>query len=926
MELFDFFSRSNADYIDQLYQNYQKDPSSIDERWAVFFAGFEAGGAPRESSILKTLLSSASGSPAEGINHLVHAYRQYGHLIAQLNPLGNNLSHHPLLELSEFGFKDTSEEMNRNVGNGGFLGQTDSTLGGLVEALRATYCGTLGVEYLEIGQKDRQEWLKNKMESTLNRPKFSSEVKKNILRELMSAEGFEQYLHTKYVGQKRFSVQGSESVICMLSQILLTSSDLGASEAVLGMAHRGRLNVLAHILNKPYELIFREFEGTAELPDEEGDGDVKYHMGYSNTRELSNGKQVACNLSYNPSHLELVNPVVEGIVKSRQVSLQDDEGKQVLPILIHGEAAFTGQGVVPETLTLSQLKEYHTGGTVHVIINNQVGFTADTDETRCTPYPTEFAKTIEAPIFHVNAEDPEAVVWAGMLAAEYRQTFGSDVFIDLWCYRLYGHNETDDPTFTQPLMYQIIEKKKSIAELYALQLITQGELEESDVEAMKEQIKASFDEGWNAAKEPKPRVHIASGLSGHWTGIERAKGSWDADTKITSQKIQEIGTRITEFPSDFTPHPKLKKLLQAREEMARGEKRVDWGCGELWALGSLLQQGFSVRMAGQDCERGTFSHRHAVLHDYENGKKWNCLESFTETAKFTIRNSMLSELAVVGFEYGYSICHPKNLVIWEAQFGDFVNGAQPILDQFLSSGESKWDRMTGLVLLLPHGYEGQGPEHSSARLERFLQLCAENNMQVGYPSTPAQYFHLLRRQMLRPFRKPLVLMMPKSLLRDERASSAMEEFTNKNFEKIIEDTVEQPAKIQKVLFCSGKVFYTLKAAVADKPIAIHRVEQLYPFAEKEFKDVIAKYSKVSNWGWVQEEPKNMGAWSFIEPRLRELMPTPIQYFGRAAAASPAHGFYKVHHAEEAKFVDEALSLGSSQSISSPSKPKKSTAK
>lgn len=905
MELFDFFSRANAEYIEQLYQQYQQDPQGVDERWAVFFAGFEAGNSG--GSVLEKLLSSKSGSPAEGVNHLVHSYRELGHFIANLNPLGENRDEHPLLGLSEFGFHPT-DDMSRTVGNGGFSGPTGPTLGELLASLKTTYCGTFAVEYMDIPDKTQREWLQMRMEPTLNHPPFSNEEKKHILSKLAAAEGFETFLHTKYVGAKRFSIQGAESAIPLLDALINEAGALGAEEILMGMAHRGRLNVLTNIFGKPFELVLREFEGTAVLTNEEGDGDVKYHLGYTNTRTTASGNAVQVSLAPNPSHLEVVDPVVVGMCKAKQDARGDADGSRVIPILIHGEAAFTGQGVVPETMGLSELSAYQTGGTIHLIINNQVGFTATAAQTRFTPYPTDVAKMIQAPVFHVNGDDPEAVVHAARLAMQFRQAFKVDVFIDLWCYRRYGHNETDDPTFTQPLMYRKIDALTSVRNQYADKLTQQGVVTAEECEQINAQFKEVLDQAQASAKEARSQVPAAV-FRDLWEGFDRARGDWSARTAIGREDVLQITSLATHVPDGFSVNRKLVKLLELRRQMAKGDKNADWGCAEMWAFGSLLQEGTPVRLMGQDCERGTFSHRHAVLHDSVDGSQWTPLSQFP--ARFQIKNSMLSELAVLGFEYGYSIADPRNLVIWEAQFGDFVNGAQAILDQFLVSGESKWDRMSGLVLLLPHGYEGQGPEHSSARLERFLQSCAENNIQVCYPSVPAQYFHMLRRQIHRKFRKPLVLMMPKSLLRDERSTSKLEEFTDGRLQLVIDDDSVKPEQIERVLFCTGKVYFGLVAAREERKIentAVVRVEQLYPFPKVELEGVLARYPKAKEFFWVQEEPKNMGAWFFVEPRVRGLLPagTALEYRGRSEAASPAHGFYRVHQLEEQEFIKSAL--------------------
>ena len=904
MELFDFFSRANADYIEQLYQQYQADPTAVDERWAVFFAGFEAGNGP--GSILANLLSSKSGSPAEGVNHLVHSYRELGHFVANLNPLGGNREEHPLLQLKEFGLHDP-DDLDRSVGNGGFSGPVSGeTLRDLLAALRTTYCGTFGVEYMDIADKTQREWLKDRMEPSLNHPQLSVEEKTHIFNCLASAEGFEQFLHTKYVGQKRFSLQGAESTIPLMDTLLNEAGALGAEEILVGMAHRGRLNVLTNVIGKPYDMVLREFEGTSVLPSDEGDGDVKYHLGYTNTRTTPSGNALQVSLCPNPSHLEVVDPVVVGMAKAKQNARNDSEGSRVIPILIHGEAAFTGQGVVPETLNLSELPAYRTGGTIHLIINNQVGFTATARETRFTPYPTDVAKMIQAPVFHVNGDDPEAVVHAARLAMQFRQQFKVDVFIDLWCYRRYGHNETDDPSFTQPVMYRKIDSLPSVRDLYAQKLVTEGSLTQDGIDRINQQVKERLDQALATARET--RGAPASVFRDLWEGFDRARGDWSARTNVSHEEILQITALGTQVPDGFTVNRKLVKLLETRRQMAKGDKNADWGCAEMWAFGSLLQEGTPVRLMGQDSERGTFSHRHAVLHDANNGEEWTPLAHFP--ARFTVKNTMLSEFAVMGFEYGYSVADPRNLVLWEAQFGDFVNGAQTVLDQFLVSGESKWDRMSGLVLLLPHGYEGQGPEHSSARLERFLQSCAENNIQVCYPSVPAQYFHLLRRQIHRKFRKPLVLMMPKSMLRDERSTSKIEDFTQGRLHLVLDDETVKAEAVERVIFCTGKVYFGLASAREERAIkntAIVRIEQLYPFPKAELEAVFARFPKAKEFMWVQEEPKNMGAWFFIEPRLRPFLDgRELHYRGRGEAASPAHGFYRVHQLEEQEFIKSAL--------------------
>jgi 2-oxoglutarate dehydrogenase E1 component len=910
MGLPDFFHSSNAQYIEQMYEQYLSHPGSVDSEWSAFFAGFDAGSAMPTQ--LQTGAADRDGLLAQGVYDLVHSYRELGHFEAQLDPLGSRRPGHPLLQLSEFGF--TESDLDRQVGAGSFLGPTDGSLRGLIRQLRATYCQTLGAEYMGIADKEQRVWLQERMEPALNRPQFSADESRRILSLLVDAEGFEQFLHTKYVGQKRFSIEGADSLIPLLDTLIEHGTSLGAREFIMGMAHRGRLNVLANILHKPVEIILSEFEGKLIPEEGEGDGDVKYHLGYSHDRVAKAGAKVHISLCPNPSHLELVNPIVEGIVRAKQHYLGDRERTGVVPILIHGDAAFTGQGIVSETLSLSELPHYRTGGTIHIIINNQLGFTAPPEQTRFTPYPTDVARMIQAPIFHVNADDPEAVVHSARIAIAFRQRFKVDVMIDLQSYRRYGHNETDDPTFTQPLMYQAIGKHASARNLYAKRLMAEGKLDQAELDQMTGELRDRLESSLTFARELRPRQRLFT-LGGVWTGMQRAGRNWGADTAVDRDMLVRVTDGAQRLPADFSPHPKLQKLFTARTEMARGERPIDWGCAEMWAIGSLLLEGTHVRLVGQDTERGTFSHRHAVLHDVKRGTCYIPLAHLdAQQAPFTVTNTMLSELAVLGFEYGFSWADPRNLVIWEAQFGDFINCAQPVVDLFISSAETKWQRMSGLVLLLPHGYEGQGPEHSSTRVERFLQLCAEQNIQVCCPTLPAQYFHLLRRQMRRDFRKPLALMTPKSLLRDERYGSAIEEFTAGHFRSVIPDP-ESPDRddARRLIFCTGKIYFALAAARHQsglRNVALVRLEQLYPFPKQEVQTELARYRRAHEVCWVQEEPRNMGAWTFIEPRLREILPDTcvLAYHGRDEAASPATGSYRLHQIEQEQLINEALDL------------------
>jgi 2-oxoglutarate dehydrogenase E1 component len=937
--MFDFVNRSNADYIDRLYQDYQKDPRSVEEPWRSYFAGFEAGlgrsldegnlaqtGGNRPSTNAPTQAGESSLGEI-GVQNLVHTYRELGHTVARLDPLGHDRPNHPLLELSQFGIGPA--DLDRKVSNASFLGPFDGTLRDLIQKLRDTYCRTIGVEYQDISDKAQRDWLAGRMEPVLNRPVFSPARKKEILGQVIASQGFEEFLATKYVGAKRFSVEGGEALIPLLNTIIDEgANNLGVEEFVAGMAHRGRLNVLAHVMNKPYEQIISEFEGTVQQGADEGDGDVKYHLGYSQDRTTAAGKSVHLALSFNPSHLELVNPVVEGIVRAKQYMRKDDDRSKVVPILLHGDAAFCGQGIVPETLALSEMPYWRTGGTIHVIVNNQIGFTTMPKQGRFTPYPTDIAKAIQAPIFHVNGDDPEAVSWVAKLAMEYRQQFHGDVIIDLWCYRRHGHNEADEPSYTQPLMYKEIDAHPRLRELYSGQLVEEKVLADTDIADMKTQARALFDRAYTAAKEVRPRT-AAGSLGGVWKGMTRSGGETNVKTNLSAEKLGQISDALAKIPEGFHVHPKLAKLIQNRADMGHGKFPIDWGGAEQMALASLLLEGTPIRFTGQDAQRGTFSHRHACLHDYETGTKHYPLANLgPDQAPFIIVNTMLSELAVLGFEYGFSSADPRNLVVWEAQFGDFVNGAMPIIDQFMVAAESKWGKMSGLVMLLPHGYEGMGPEHSNAYVERWLSLCADDNLQVICPSLPSQYFHVLRRQQLRTFRKPLVLFMPKSILRAEQYSSKLEELTEGQFQLVIDDpTGPDPANVKRLLFCSGKVYFTL-AAARDKAgitdTAIVRVEQLYPYPRKEVAAIVAKYNTAVQIGWVQEEPQNRGAWTFIDPHLREVLPewATLTYFGREAAASPATGSYKMHKIEEEELVGHALDLSARNG---PSRPVAATA-
>jgi len=919
MQPLEFVSRENAEFIERLYEQYRRDPRTLDEKWRIFFAGFDLGLGRRESIDSLTESTRAPGSavarPSQmGIYDLVHSYRELGHFIANLDPLGHNRPTHPLLDLSNFGID--LPDMDQIVGTGGFQGPTDETLGDLLDKLRITYCGTVGVEFTNITDKAQRHWLQQQMEPTYNRPTLMPAHRKAVLFQLIAGEEFEKFLGTRpgYMNQKRFSLEGALSLVPLLNFIVEDAAALGAEKVIMGMAHRGRLNVLAHVLNKPYEVILSEFMGTSlHDPQSTGDGDVKYHLGYANERPIAGSTRVKVSLCPNPSHLELIGPIMQGIVRAQQDIFGDAGRNRVVPVLMHGDAAFTGQGVVSETLNLSELHGYRTGGTIHIIVNNQIGFTTDPSQGRFTPYPTDVAKMIQAPIFHVNGDDPEAAVHAARLAIAFRQQFKSDVMIDLWCYRRHGHNEQDEPSFTQPVMYRQIEGHAPVWQIYANRLIAEGHMTAADLEAMRKTVQDRLEAANTLAKEARPREKIPR-FGGVWKGLGRAGKDWSARTAVSRENLRKIAEVATAAPEGFTVHPKLKKLLAGRLEAVNTGKGIDFGCGEMLALGSLLQEGQSVRFVGQDAERGTFSHRHAVLHDYNTGATDIPLARLAPEGRFHILNTMLSEFAVLGFEWGYASADPRNLVVWEAQFGDFVNGAQPIVDQILAASESKWGYMNGLVILLPHGYEGMGPEHSNGYVERFLQLCAEDNMQVCQPSTPAQYFHFLRRQLKRSFRKPLVMMMPKKLLRYEPASSRIEEFSDMQAQLVIDDPADlDRSAVRRLLLCSGKVYYSLLAMRTAERIedtAIVRVEQLYPFPEQEIRAVLSKYRQAETIAWVQEEPRNRGAFHFIERRSRHLLggDMTLHYFGRDESASPATGWQKMHEIEEQELLTAALDI------------------
>ncbi|HMF13534.1 MAG TPA: 2-oxoglutarate dehydrogenase E1 component, partial [Gemmataceae bacterium] len=801
-------------------------------------------------------------------------------------------------------------DLDQSFDTSPFFGLPRATLRELLAALRETYCRTIGVEYVHVQDTNIRRWLQERMEPRRNQPNFEREKKQRILKSLHYAELFERFLHTRYVGQKRFSLEGAETLIPLLEAIVERAGEGQVREIVLGMAHRGRLNVLANILRKPYEELFGEFEDNPLPESRDGDGDVKYHLGFSSDRVLPNGARLHLSLTPNPSHLEAVNPVVEGRVRAKQRVFADRERRLGIPLLIHGDAAFAGQGMVAETLNLSQLSGYTTGGTIHVIVNNQIGFTTAPADARSTTYCTDVAKMIQVPIFHVNAEDPEAAVYVAELALDFRQAFKRDVVIDLFCYRRHGHSETDEPSITQPLTYRKIRERPSLSEVYTEQLVLRGDLTAAECEAIDQKFETKLQAALEEVRTEPPRAPEVRAFGGRWQALKPRYSHAPVATGVPFQILRRIADGLTRVPEYFNVHPKIARgLVARREELAPG-KSLDWAFAESLAFGSLLLEGTPVRLSGQDSRRGTFSQRHAVLYDAVTGEPYSPLNGIAPgQAHFRAYDSLLSEAAVLGFEFGYALDSPDVLILWEAQFGDFANGAQVIIDQFISCSTSKWQRDCGLVMLLPHGYEGQGPEHSSARLERYLQMCAEDNVQVCYPSTPAQYFHLLRRQVKRDFRRPLSVMTPKSMLRLKAAWSPVEELISGRFQEVLDDPDADPAHVRRVVTCSGKLFYDLqqrRAKGRNGEIAIVRLEQFYPFPEEVLRRTLGRYRRAREWAWAQEESQNMGGWSFVEPRLRS-MGYSVQYVGRDASASPATGSHAIHVREQEELVEAAIS-------------------
>lgn len=984
-----FLYGGNADYIEQLYSQFKTDPSSVDPTWSSFFSRLDDSQADAQKSAdgpswgrkdwpkaeggdlvnaidgdwgqvaLKVEKAAGKKAVAEGkpapaaadvlqatrdsirAIMMIRAYRMRGHLHADLDPLRLK-SDEPAPELDPTSYGFTEADFSRKIFIDNVLGLEYATIPEMLAILKRTYCGTLGIEFMHISDPDAKQWIQERIEGPDKEITFTAEGKKAILGKLVEAEGFEKFLDVKYTGTKRFGLDGGEATIPALEQIIKRGGALGIKDIVLGMAHRGRLNVLTQVMQKPHRALFHEFKGGAFYPDDvEGSGDVKYHLGASSDRDFD-GNKVHLSLTANPSHLEIVDPVVLGKSRAKQDQhISPDhklvnmavEGKpdrsMVLPLLIHGDAAFAGQGVIAECLGLSGLKGHRTGGSIHFVINNQIGFTTSPMFSRSSPYPTDVAKMIEAPVLHVNGDDPEAVVFAAKVAVEFRQKFGKPVVIDMFCYRRFGHNEGDEPSFTQPLMYSKIRSHKTTLELYAEKLIGEGHVTQADVDKLKADWKARLEGEFESGQDYRPNK--ADWLDGQWKSFKPAhdEGPRRGETGVDVDRLVAIGTQLTKVPPDFNVHKTVKRFMDNRLNAIESGEGIDWATAEALAFGTLVTEGHPVRLSGQDCERGTFSQRHSVLNDQQvENKTFTPLNNLTpDQSRYEVINSMLSEEAVLGFEYGYSLAEPKALTLWEAQFGDFVNGAQVVIDQFISSGERKWFRMSGLVMLLPHGYEGQGPEHSSARPERFLQLCAEDNMQVANCTTPANYFHILRRQLKRDFRKPLILMTPKSLLRHKRAVSGLVELgPDSVFHRLLWDDAEAPGlpkttvklasdeKIRRVVLCTGKVYYDLledreKKGIDD--VYLLRVEQLYPFPAKALLDELNRFPN-AEVVWCQEEPRNMGAWAFIQPYVEWVLDQMgrgnqrVRYVGRAAAASPATGRMSVHLEQLQAFLDDAF--------------------
>ncbi|MFC5049472.1 2-oxoglutarate dehydrogenase E1 component [Rubritalea spongiae] len=921
-------ARLNADLLDEKYEQWCDDPRSVEENWSAFFEGFELGNAQSKKKGASAS-SGAASVPAESpavdehsLNFrgkcvsLVYNYRTLGHTQAQINPLQDSAPRNPRLELSQFGISEA--DLGREASTQFFRGGQKMKLGEMIEGLEECYSSKIGFEFMHIHNTEVRNWIRTRIENRFSDNSQANFDAAKALKWILESELFESFLGKKFLGEKRFSLEGGEGLMVLLNAILEKCPSSDVKEIEIGMAHRGRLNVLRNFLQKSLTTILYEFTPDYVPAIVAGDGDVKYHLGYEKVRELEDG-EVRLSLAANPSHLEAVNAVTEGKARARQRIIGDDgvetDRKQVLPILIHGDAAFAGQGSVAEVLNLSQLPGYRTGGTVHLIVNNQIGFTTMPEDARSSAYATDVAKMIEAPILHVNGEDPKELVWAALFALEFRQKFGRDVVIDMYCYRRQGHNETDQAAFTAPHIYGKIAKKKTLGQAYKAELVETGTLSQDVADGIQSSIWDKLEEGYQTMREMEKQGD-RSVFSGSTAEPQPPYSHAPVDTGLPLEQIKHIGETLTSVPEGFNLHPTLaKRFVPRRRDALEAGKGIDWAFAESLAFGGLLMEGNAVRLSGQDCRRGTFSQRHAVFYDNKTRERYFPLRNLSDDqAKFCVYNSLLSEFAVLGFDYGYSLGYPTMLTLWEAQFGDFSNGAQVIIDQFIASAESKWQTPSSLVMLLPHGYEGMGPEHSSARLERFLQLCAEDNIQVGNFTTPANYFHALRRQKKRDFRKPLIVMTPKSLLSRAEAVSDIDDFVAGTcFQEILPDDkeFENPEKVDRIVFCSGKVYYDLVQHRAENGIedtAILRVEQLYPYHEEMVKALSSQFPNAAKYVWCQEEPKNMGAWSFINPLLMETFDTRIRYAGRKAASSPATGSKAMHKKEQKSLLDQAFNV------------------
>jgi 2-oxoglutarate dehydrogenase E1 component len=942
-----FFS-TNVVFINELYQKFLQNPASVDASWAVFFAANQdemksvlsdyqgpswaarklkvvgstefdiSSNAPKEApkkdgkADVANTLAKAERDLSIHVANLILAYKKFGHLAADLDPLGlMPVQHVPEINPQNHGIENS--DLEKEVNLHGILGFEKTTISKVIQQLEFIYANKIGAEFQYIRSQEQKDWLARELEKSALLP-ISKDEKVKILKEVIRTEKFEQFLHKRFPGAKRFSVEGGDASINSIEKIIDVAAKNDVKKIVIGMAHRGRLNTLTGIMGKPYSHMIAEFKGTPGIPESvTKSGDVKYHMGYASTREIA-GKKIDLSLAFNPSHLEAVNPVVAGRVRAKQDIYGDETRLKAMAILIHGDAAFIGQGVVAENLVMNGVKGYTTGGVMHIIVNNQIGFTANPSDSRSTTYSSDLAKAIDAPIFHVNGDDVEAVVKVSDIATRFRQTFKKDIVLDVICYRKYGHNEGDEPLYTQPIMYNKIKDHPSLEKIYSQKLISEGVVSEAEYQKMVADFEAHLSLEFDRAADYKPKE--ADWLKADWSKIKDGDNSIP-DTAVSGKTLKELIKKITEVPAGFNANPKVLRQLEARKQAVESGKDIDWGCGEALAFASLLSEGFPIRLTGQDSGRGTFSHRHSILHDGVNAMRYNIFSPLGKSAKYEVHDSVLSEYGVLGFEYGYSLSHPNALTIWEAQFGDFANGAQIMFDQFIASSEVKWLRKSGLVMLLPHGFEGQGPEHSSARLERYLQACADNNLRVVNITNPANFFHALRRQLHGKDRKPLVVMSPKSLLRHKLATSTLEEFSDLNFRTVIGEGSKIVAadKVRKVILCSGKVYYDLleaREATKINDIALVRLEQLYPFPKEELKAELKKY-KNAEIIWCQEEPKNMGAWKFVEELIEEVLVEIKQkisrpkYVGRIASASPATGYGSYHAKEQKKLIDEALS-------------------